>query len=69
MIIVDYSGIALASIIINKTFDEKIATATIACHEARILGDLKMYKDLKNPLIIPFSNLTSKTFLENVSCI
>ena len=42
---------------INKFFDEKIATATIACHEARILGDLKMYKDLKNPLIIPFSNL------------
>lgn len=44
---------------INKFFDEKIATATIACHEARILGDLKMYKDLKNPLIIPFSNLNS----------
>ena len=42
---------------INKIFDEKIATATIACHEARILGDLNMYKKLKNPLIIPFSNL------------
>lgn len=42
---------------INKIFDEKIATATIACHEARILGDLKMYQNLKNPLIMPFSNL------------
>ena len=42
---------------INKVFNEKIATATIACHEARILGDLNMYKNLKNPLIIPFSNL------------
>lgn len=42
---------------INKIFDEKIATATIACHEARILGDLKMYQNLKNPLIIPYSNL------------
>ena len=42
---------------INKAFDEKLGIATIACHEARILGDIKMYKKLRNPIIIPFSNL------------
>jgi 4-hydroxy 2-oxovalerate aldolase len=42
---------------INNVFDESIAHATIACHEARILGDLNMYKKIKNPLIIPYSNL------------
>ena len=37
MIIVDYSGIALASIIINKTFDEQMI-------RHMILNSLRMYR-------------------------
>ena len=37
MIIVDYSGIALASIIINKTFDEQLI-------RHMILNSLRMYR-------------------------
>ena len=37
MIIVDYSGIALASIIINKTFDEGLI-------RHMILNSLRMYR-------------------------
>ena len=42
---------------LNNVFPEKIALATIICHQERIVTEITLYKKLKKPIIIPLNRL------------
>ena len=54
------------SLNVNKEIDSKYIDVVCACHEARIMSDLDLYKDLDCNFLTPFSN-TESLFSETIS--